>query len=152
MRNFQLDIRSGRFIAEGGKLVERLMRSGYQVHSLLISDKYLDQWQARVPAETLAIVVPESRVPELLGLQLHRGIIACGLRRPPLDLREKLSVPLAREATMVALQGVQDPENMGGILRSCAALGIDMFWWDPGVPIHFRAASCAFRWVTVLKL
>ncbi len=122
MRTCNWTAGSGWFIAEGAKLVERLMRSEYAIHSLLISDKYLDQWRDRIPPDTLAVVVPEARIADLLGFNFHRGIIACGLRRPPLDLRQRLTEPLPSHATLVAMQGVQDPENMGGILRSCAAL------------------------------
>lgn len=143
---------SGWFIAEGGKLVERLMRSSYPIHSLLISDKYLDQWQTRVPEETLAVVVPEARVTELLGFNFHRGIIACGLRKPPLDMRQQLSSPLACDATLVAMQGVQDPENLGGILRSCAALGIEHVLLGPWCadPLSRRVLRVSMG--TVLKL
>lgn len=152
MRTCNWTAGSGWFIAEGAKLVERLMRSSYSVHSLLISDKYLDQWQSRVPAEISAIVVPEARIPELLGFNFHRGVIACGLRRPPLELRASLAVPLQRDATLVALQGVQDPENLGGILRSCAALGIEHVLVGPWCadPLSRRVLRVSMG--TVLKL
>ncbi len=152
MRTCNWTAGSGWFIAEGAKLVERLMRSQYRIHSLLISDKYLDQWQSRVPDETLAVVVPEVRVAELLGFNFHRGIIACGLRRPPLDLRAQLNAPLPGDATLVAVQGVQDPENLGGILRSCAALGIEHIIVGPlsADPLSRRVLRVSMG--TVLKL
>ena len=152
MRTMNWTAGSGWFIAEGAKLVERLMRSSYPIHSLLISDKYLDQWLDRVPEEMLAIVVPESRVAELLGFNFHRGIIACGMRRPPLDLREQLHEPLPKDATLVAVHGVQDPENLGGILRSCAALGIQHILIGPwsADPLSRRVLRVSMG--TVLKL
>ncbi len=152
MRTMNWTAGSGWFIAEGGKLVERLMRSGYGIHALLISDKYLEEWQSRIPAGTAAYVVPEARVAELLGFNFHRGIIACGLRRPPLDLRQQLADPLSKDATLVALQGVQDPENLGGILRSCAALGIQHILVGPNSadPLSRRVLRVSMG--TVLKL
>lgn len=125
LRTSNWTVGSGWFIAEGAKLVERLLRSSYSVHSLLISTKYLDHWIERVPVDVPALVVPESQIAQLLGFDFHRGVIACGLRKPPLKLRERLVEPLPRDATLVAMYGVQDPENLGGILRSCAALGIE---------------------------
>lgn len=116
---------SGWFIAEGPRLVERLLRSSFAVHSLLISEKYLDQWIERIPPDAQAIVVPEELISQLLGFHFHRGVIACGLRKKPLALRDSLAAPLDPSATLVAVHGVQDPENLGGILRSCAALGIE---------------------------
>lgn len=152
MRTKNWTVGSGWFIAEGAKLVERLMRSSYPIHSLLISDKYLDQWQERVPAGTPAYIVPEARVAELLGFNFHRGIIACGLRRPPMELQQHLPAPLPRDATLVAVQGVQDPENMGGILRSCAALGIEHILVGPwsADPLSRRVLRVSMG--TVLKL
>lgn len=152
MRTMNWTVGSGWFIAEGGKLVERLMRSQYPIHSLLISDKYIEEWQSRIPAGTAAYVVPEARVAELLGFNFHRGIIACGLRRPPLDLKQLLTQPLPRDATLVAVHGVQDPENLGGILRSCAALGIEHILVGPGSadPLSRRVLRVSMG--TVLKL
>lgn len=152
MRTCNWTAGSGWFIAEGAKLVERLMRSSYGVHSLLISDKYLDQWRERIPPELSAVVISESRVAELLGFNFHRGVIACGLRRPPLILRENLAEPLPKSATLVAMQGVQDPENLGGILRSCAALGIEHILLGPWCadPLSRRVLRVSMG--TVLKL
>lgn len=42
------------------------------------------------------------------------------------------STPIDAEETIVAVVGVQDPENLGGILRSCAALGIEKVIVGPG--------------------
>ncbi len=97
-------------------------------------------------------VVPEARIADLLGFNFHRGIIACGLRRPPLDLRQRLTEPLPSHATLVAMQGVQDPENMGGILRSCAALGIEHILIGPWCadPLSRRVLRVSMG--TVLKL
>lgn len=143
---------SGWFIAEGPRLVERLMRSHYQINSLLVSDKYLDDWAARIPDDTPAYVVREAEMVNLLGFHFHRGIIACGLRRPPLDLRATLVEPLAGDATLVAMHGVQDPENLGGILRSCAALGIQHVLIGPwsADPLSRRVLRVSMG--TVLKL
>ena len=116
---------SGWFIAEGPRLVERLLCSDYAIHSLLVSTKYVKQWSSRVPPETLALVVPDALVTELVGFNFHRGVMACGLRKPALTVRATLARPLTHDATLVAVHGVQDPENLGGILRSCAALGIE---------------------------
>jgi tRNA G18 (ribose-2'-O)-methylase SpoU len=71
------------------------------------------------------LVVPEAWMAEIVGFHFHRGIMACGLRKPPWILSEVLVAPLGKNVTLVALYGVQDPENMGAILRSCAALGIE---------------------------
>jgi tRNA G18 (ribose-2'-O)-methylase SpoU len=152
MRTSNWTVGSGWFIAEGPRLVERLLRSSYRVHSLLVSDKYLEDWIDRIPAEILALVVPEEQIAGLLGFHFHRGVIACGLRKPPLDLKTELAEPLSGDATLVALYGVQDPENLGGILRSCAALGIEHILIGPrsADPLSRRVLRVSMG--TVLKL
>lgn len=145
---------SGWFIAEGPRLVERLLRSSFAVHSLLVSEKYLDEWLERIPADAQAIVVPEELISQLLGFHFHRGVIACGIRKKPLTLRESLAEPLEKSATLVAVHGVQDPENLGGILRSCAALGIEHILVGPksADPLCRRVLRVSMGTVLHLKL
>ncbi|MGN6544281.1 MAG: TrmH family RNA methyltransferase [Aureliella sp.] len=154
MRTANWTAASGWFIAEGPRLVERLLKSSFAVHSLLISEKYLDEWQGRIPAGTQAIVVPEELISQLLGFNFHRGVIACGLRKEPLALRQSLAQPLDRSATLVAVHGVQDPENLGGILRSCAALGIEHILVGPksADPLCRRVLRVSMGTVLSLKL
>ncbi|MFO1065587.1 MAG: RNA methyltransferase [Pirellulales bacterium] len=116
---------SGWFIAEGPLLVDRLLRSSYQVHSVMVSRKLLDKYSHQVSQDTGLIVVDDDAVSKIVGFNFHRGVMACGLRRPLLSPRETFTETVSHETTLVAVQGVQDPENLGGILRSCAALGIE---------------------------
>lgn len=154
MRTANWTAGSGWFIAEGPRLVERLLSSGFSVHSLLVSSKYLADWRGRLPADVPTLVVSEEHISELLGFQFHRGVIACGERKPPLVLREALADPLPPEATLVAVHGVQDPENLGGILRSCAALGIEHVLVGPGSadPLCRRVLRVSMGTALKLKL
>jgi len=119
---------SGRFIAESRLLVERLLRSDYGVESILVDENQQHLLPA-VPDATEVYVISSKKISELLGFDFHRGIIACGRRRRLLDL-EQWNLERAIEATWtgVMMVGVQDPENMGLIVRTCSALGIrDLF-------------------------
>ncbi len=114
---------SGRFIAEGEKLVRRLLSSDFPVESVLVSDRFLEQLAGLVPAEVPLWVVPDAMVESLVGFNFHRGILACGLRKPAPRLEEL--APSGRPTTLVVCPNVQDPENLGSILRISAALGGD---------------------------
>ncbi len=120
---------SGRFIAESRLLVERLLRSDYAVESILLDEEQMDVLSSVPPSHTDVYVVPSKHIRELLGFDFHRGVVACGRRRPLLDIRQLQSEQeLAENWTGVMLVGVQDPENMGLIARTCSALGIrDLF-------------------------
>jgi tRNA G18 (ribose-2'-O)-methylase SpoU len=114
---------SGRFIAEGEKLVRRLLASRFALDSVLVAERFLDEFEPLVPPEVLLLVVPDGLVPEIVGFNFHRGVLACGRRLPRRTLDETVSNQ--GRLTLVICPDVQDPENLGGILRASAAFGAD---------------------------
>lgn len=123
---------SGRFIVESRLLVERLLKSDYQVESVLIDEDQLDLLSGEVPHCVDIYVIAAKQISELLGFDFHRGVLACGRRRPLLDLNElDFEVASSLTWTGVMLVGVQDPENMGLIARTCSALGIRELFIGP---------------------
>jgi tRNA G18 (ribose-2'-O)-methylase SpoU len=133
MRQMNWTAGSGRFIAEGPLLVERLLSSDYQVHSLLVDRKYMHHFVDKVPEECLLMVVSHEMVEQIVGYNFHRGILGCGIRKPQLKIDGDFATnSIGFHSTMLAAVGIQDPENLGGILRSCAALGIEQVVIGPG--------------------
>jgi tRNA G18 (ribose-2'-O)-methylase SpoU len=114
---------TGRFIAEGEKLVRRLLASDFPIESVLLSERFVPQWQALLPPDLPVLVVPDELVEPLVGFNFHRGILACGRRKPPVSLAELL--PLDKAVTLVVCPEVQDPENLGSILRLAAAFDVE---------------------------
>jgi len=114
---------AGLFIAEGEKLVRRLLASDYPIESILLSDRFEARLAPLVPPDAPLWIVPDELVESLVGFNFHRGILACGRRKPDPTL-EQLA-PLGRRTTLIVCPNVQDPENLGGILRISAALGGD---------------------------
>jgi tRNA G18 (ribose-2'-O)-methylase SpoU len=118
--------RRGLFIAEGDKLVRRLLESRLTVESVLLSEPYVAAFESLLPYDIPALVIPDHLVEGLVGYNFHRGILACG-RRPSADfgsLTELLGSPGAH-CTVVVCHDVQDPENLGAILRMSAGFGVD---------------------------
>jgi len=123
LRTTNLTRFSGRFIAESKPLVKRLVSSRLTVESILVDEKYLEEAVDWLPENSNVLVVPGASVSELIGFDFHRGYLACGLR-PKYATIAQLPENLTSRWMGVMLIGVQDPENMGSILRTCAALGI----------------------------
>jgi len=121
---------SGLFIAEGALVVERLLQSGLSIESVLVDEQCLDQFQPRLPAGLRVLTVPRTLVNPLVGFKFHRGILACG-RRPPTPTLASLIPPAIDAdslsvATAVVAADIQDPENLGCVLRNSAAFGVDL--------------------------
>ena len=66
---------------------------------------------------------------KLVGFDFHRGIIACATRPtgPSREIADSDSGALT-----LALAGIENPENLGAILRSAAAFGVDEVWLGRG--------------------
>jgi len=125
LRTTNLTRISGRFIAERKPLVHRMVASGITLDSVLIVEKYLDEAVAWLPPEVDLFVVTGEHVSELIGFAFHRGYLACGIRPQFKSLKDGIEpFELNPNWLGVFLVGLQDPENMGSIFRTCAALGI----------------------------
>src|SRR5262245_29265216 len=81
---------SGLFIAEGEKLVERLIVSHFEVESILAEPEFAEKYESRVPASTAIYVASRDVLVKTIGFHFHRGILACGRRKPPIPLSDVL--------------------------------------------------------------
>ncbi len=133
---------SGKFIAESRPLVERLLASSYAVDSVVVDaadwGEHLESWGQ----SHTVLVVPSHSIEELVGFHFHRGFLACGIRPTERPWRQAL-IDFAQSDQPIALGtiGLQDPENLGAILRTCAGLGITHCFLGPGTsdPLSRRA-------------
>ena len=122
MKNLQ---RGGEFfIAEGTKVVERLLDSDFQTASVFISERRVEQWKHKVAPEIPLYVASQEVMNGLVGFDFHVGVVGCGVRRPS-SLLEDLLPKAARRLTIVACPHCDNPENLGAIIRIGGAFGID---------------------------
>jgi tRNA G18 (ribose-2'-O)-methylase SpoU len=63
---------------------------------------------------------------EILGYDLHRGVVAAAVR-PALDALGDV----ATVNRVVVAQGLADPANVGALIRNCRAFGVDLLVLDP---------------------
>jgi tRNA G18 (ribose-2'-O)-methylase SpoU len=114
---------SGRFVVEGKWLVERLAASEYDVESIVVDDHQLDLLPVELSGAVPVYALPSADLEKLIGFNFHRGILACGRRKSLLASSD--IIPSCGKATIVACIDIHDPTNLGGILRNCAAFGVD---------------------------
>jgi tRNA G18 (ribose-2'-O)-methylase SpoU len=128
---------NNRFVAEGRLVVRRLFETaGYEVESVLVTPAALAAMKDVLP-EHVSIYVAEPEVVErVTGFNFHRGCVALVPRPAAQDPRTFTDV-----ARLVALEGIGNPDNVGGIFRNAAAFGVDGVLLDPtsGDPLYRKA-------------
>ena len=129
------------FIAESPKVIHRALDGGYEPVSMLMERKDIDGSAAEILARCPDIPVytaDEDLLCNLTGYHLTRGVL-CAMKRPALPTLEETLKGAKRVAV---LDNVQNPTNVGAILRSAAALGMDALLLTPGCsdPLYRRAA------------
>ena len=115
---------SDQFVVEGEKLLDRLLASRFPVSSVLVTDRCERGIAAKVPADVPLLVVPHAMVDLLVGFNFHRGVLACGLRRPGPGLDEVVRGAGPR-MTVVVCPSLNNPENLGAIVRIGDVFGAD---------------------------
>lgn len=120
----KLSLQAEYFVVEGRWCVDRLLQSDHHVESLLVQEgKDLGSITKSLSPETPVYTLPADRIRELVGFDFHRGMMACGIRPRPMDAERSIK-PIERAKLALAVLGVTEHENLGSILRSASALGI----------------------------
>jgi tRNA G18 (ribose-2'-O)-methylase SpoU len=134
----------GIFIAESPKVIGRALDAGYEPISML-----LEKGQTEKEAEEVVnrcannfdipIYVAESNVlTGITGFHLTRGVL-CAMKRKELPSVAEICKNTRRIAV---LENVTNPTNLGAIVRSAAALGMEAVLFTHGCtdPLYRRAA------------
>jgi tRNA G18 (ribose-2'-O)-methylase SpoU len=121
------------FVVEGQRLMSRLLESRFPVVSILITDRYEPKCAGELPEAVPTYVVPHSWIEAVVGFPFHRGVLACGARRPWPPLAELVSVH-DRRLFLVICPKLSNPENLGAIARIGDVFGIDAILAGPECP------------------
>ena len=126
-RQFEHD--DGSFVAEGVLVIRRLLASDYVVRSVLVTPARHDDLAADLAGrdEIDVYVATPSVMNAIAGFDIHRGAVAVGARRP----QPTLADVLLASRTVAVLEAINDTENLGAMVRSASALGVDAMVLDP---------------------
>jgi tRNA G18 (ribose-2'-O)-methylase SpoU len=114
---------SGLFIAEGEKVAWRLIASRFELVSILAEPSFAEEFEPRIGPEVPIYVASNELLRATVGFGFHRGVVACGRRRPVTSVGSILPSLAAATKTIVVCPDVEDPTNLGSIIRSAAAFG-----------------------------
>ena len=131
----------GLFIAESPKVIERALDAGYEPVSCLMEKRHIDGEGKHIleRIKDVPIFCAEFDVlTQLTGFKLTRGMLCAMKRKPLLSVKELCE----NKSRIVILDRVMNPTNVGAIIRSAAALGMDAIILTPGCsdPLYRRAA------------
>jgi tRNA G18 (ribose-2'-O)-methylase SpoU len=119
------DGQGGLLLAEGARVVERCLGAGHHMRALLVSTEYSGPLP-HPPVPTLTRDPHANQ--ELTGFGAMREMLGAFDR--PADRHVAEVLPGARR--VLVLEGVANPSNVGTIIRSATALGIDATLIGPG--------------------
>jgi 23S rRNA (guanosine2251-2'-O)-methyltransferase len=117
-------------ILYGKNPVLEALRAGRPARKLVLASGVRDEPRLREILEDAAergIPVEETsrrRLDDIAHTEHHQGIVGYFHSRPPLSLDELLE-RVRPPGLLLVLDGIQDPQNLGALARSCDAVGAD---------------------------
>ena len=113
---------AGLFVAEGRFVVRRLVEARrFEIHSVLVTPAALrEMLDVLDPATWPVYAAPPRFLRQLTGFNFHRGCLALAHRGATLPVDA-----FVRARRLLALEGVGNPDNVGGLFRVAAAFGVD---------------------------
>ncbi len=127
---------AGSFIGEGDVVIDRALRAGHQLECVLV-----DQARTRplptLPSGADVLLAGPEVLQKVAGRTELRDPIACFVRPPEHHVADLLQ----GSRTVLVTEGVNNPTNMGVIMRCAAGLGIESVLFDPTScdPLYRRA-------------
>ena len=152
----------GIFIAESPNVIMRAISAGYEPISFLVQDDLYEKEALPLIEKTAQIFGDEKLrdinvytaeldvINTLTGFAMTRGILAAINRKP----MEDIDTFIESKKRLAILYDIVNPTNVGAIIRSAAALGMDgvMLTNDCADPFYRRAARVSMGTVFQIPL
>ena len=118
----------GIFVAEGDKVVRRLLESDFGVLSVLLPESRVAEFELLLrkrPEKDIPVfaVTKKSVLEELVGFEMFQGVLAIG-KIPAVVTLETILRENAGPKLFAAVDGLTSAENIGLLVRNCAAFGV----------------------------
>jgi tRNA G18 (ribose-2'-O)-methylase SpoU len=154
LRQHEEHKRAGIFVAEGDKVVRRLLESRFGVVSVLLPEKRLAEFEplVRARAENVPVYVMEiAELEKLTGFPFFQGVLAVG-RIPETHTMGSVLAKVPSPRLFVAIEGLTNAENVGLIVRNCAAFGAQALIVDGTSASPFLRRAVRNSMGTIFKL
>src|SRR5207245_10793276 len=117
-------------------VVRRLLGSRFRARSVLASEAAAEDLRDVLPDGLPVYVAAEETIRRVVGFNFHRGCLAVGERGTALALDGLLDARV-----LVVLEGITNPDNVGGVFRNAMAFGAGGVVLAPGCsdPLYRKA-------------
>ncbi|MFI5201340.1 MAG: TrmH family RNA methyltransferase [Candidatus Kapaibacterium sp.] len=118
----------GLFIAEGEKVTKKVLGSSMEIASAYMTREHFEQLKSSFENRTGGthgtdiFLASKEEMEEIIGYHLHQGVMLA-VRIPKNRQLMEAVAEWKSPWIAVALDGIADAENMGGIIRNAAAFG-----------------------------
>ena len=102
------------FIAEGPKLIDELLQSDFIIKKMYATDEWIENNTASIPV----ISVTSSELQRISNLETPNKVLAIVEKKKP-------KIPSLANKITIALDGLQDPGNLGTIIRIADWFGVE---------------------------
>lgn len=144
LKKAQARTETGLFLVEGRKLCEEALRDA-QVQTLLVDSRFQEQYAALLKRAGEVLVVPAHVLEAVCQARTPQGIAASVHMPAPLRLEQAGGL-------LLALDGVQDPGNVGAMLRTAEAAGFAGVLLSPQCADAFSPKAARATMGSVLRL
>lgn len=140
-RRREIERRGNWFVVEGALALDQLLRvGGWQVRRVALLPRAAERLGPRLAdLADRVVVAPEAVLRAVVGFDLHRGVLASVERVPPRSVAEVVVADAPQ--LLVALEGVNDHENLGAVYRNAAGFGSAAVVVDPATADPFYRRS-----------
>ncbi|MGB7324956.1 MAG: RNA methyltransferase [Rubripirellula sp.] len=141
------------FVVEGGWCVQKLARSNFRTRSVVVEQGRHEQVAGEFHDDVPIFVLSPDQIRHLVGFDFHRGILAEGIRPPVQSIVQLAMDPSwsdsARREISLAVFGVSLADNLGSMIRTATALGINRLVTGPRTADPFSRRSVRVSMGTV---
>ncbi|MFW5916710.1 MAG: TrmH family RNA methyltransferase, partial [Bacteroidota bacterium] len=112
---------TGLFIAEGSRLVNEILSSGYQVHLLCATREWMNTSKQNNKAKIKEVIPVSQKELNRISTQKSPNQVLALVKQPKYNITEE---EITNSLSLI-LDSIGDPGNLGAIIRNVDWFGID---------------------------
>ena len=117
---------SNAFLTDGEKITLTVLESGMSIASILLTEDLFLKHEALIKSrlsDEYILIMPKKEMDALVGINLHSPMMSIAHTPPPYDMH-------SLKSPIIALNGIVNSDNVGGIIRNAIGLGFESIITD----------------------